>query len=246
MNDNVVDQTSFSSSDGSNYDSENDFDTANNFGDSCTVRCPIGYAFEPVVSAADTASASARDSDQDSVSSVTETRTDNTRWCHCGYCAVMPSNKECLCCKEIGSIQHRVGTGCVTENPSFSGVCINQDVLEVSLLLMSDIRADTLTRPIASRYASFLLFIFYFSFEWSYSIELIKDCTLRYDIHSLVKIFDFRTLRLAAYRQFTLWAHGKLGRRVRRIIPSCVVHRIRSTYPEHSGIYHGFEYALFE
>lgn len=50
----------------------------------------------------------------------------------------------------------------------------------------------------------------------------------------------FRTYRLAAYRHFTLWAHGKLGRHRRVVIPSCVVNYIRQVYPEASGIYIGF------
>jgi len=51
-----------------------------------------------------------------------------------------------------------------------------------------------------------------------------------------------RIYRLAAYRQFTLWAQGKLGKHVRRVIPACVVNIIRQRYPEASGEYHGFEY----
>lgn len=52
----------------------------------------------------------------------------------------------------------------------------------------------------------------------------------------------FRTYRLAAYRQFTLWAHGRLGRHTRRVIPACVVNRIREKFTEGSGIYKGFEH----
>ena len=53
----------------------------------------------------------------------------------------------------------------------------------------------------------------------------------------LVKIFSytypfhFRELRYAAYRQFTWWLYGKLGRSHRRIIPACVVHHIRTRFP---------------
>lgn len=45
----------------------------------------------------------------------------------------------------------------------------------------------------------------------------------------------FRALRWAAYRQFTWWIHGYLGRRVRRVIPTCVVHIIRKRFPAPEG-----------
>uniref|UniRef100_A0A8C6UFW5 P2X purinoreceptor 7 intracellular domain-containing protein n=1 Tax=Neogobius melanostomus TaxID=47308 RepID=A0A8C6UFW5_9GOBI len=50
-----------------------------------------------------------------------------------------------------------------------------------------------------------------------------------------------RSNRYAGYRQFTWWMHGWLGRRVRRVIPSCAVNKIRQVYPEPSGLYTGFQ-----
>jgi len=32
-----------------------------------------------------------------------------------------------------------------------------------------------------------------------------------------------RELRFATYRNITLWIYGRLGRKVRRVLPSCVV-----------------------
>ncbi|CAH3148908.1 unnamed protein product [Pocillopora meandrina] len=55
-----------------------------------------------------------------------------------------------------------------------------------------------------------------------------------------------RTWRLAAYRQFTWWAHGVLGKNRRRIVPACVVTAIRKTFPEESGNYVGFREADLE
>ena len=44
-----------------------------------------------------------------------------------------------------------------------------------------------------------------------------------------------RSPRWAAYRQFTWWVYGRLDRRVRRVIPACASHRIRTQLPEQEG-----------
>ena len=50
----------------------------------------------------------------------------------------------------------------------------------------------------------------------------------------------FRQYRFIAYRNLTSWCWGWLGRRVRVVLPSCAVNKIRSTYP--SEEYVGFKY----
>ena len=46
-----------------------------------------------------------------------------------------------------------------------------------------------------------------------------------------------RSLRFAAYKQFVWWIFKNLGRGNRRVIPSCVIWKIRNKYPESNGQY---------
>ena len=50
-----------------------------------------------------------------------------------------------------------------------------------------------------------------------------------------------RNLRYASYRQFTWWVHNRLGRHVRRVIPSCAISRIRAEFEEEDGDYSAFD-----
>lgn len=54
-------------------------------------------------------------------------------------------------------------------------------------------------------------------------------------------MYVFRSYRYAAYRQFTWFAHSRLGKSVRRVIPSCVVMEIRKQFPSKDGKYTGFK-----
>lgn len=56
----------------------------------------------------------------------------------------------------------------------------------------------------------------------------------------LIRPLESRQYRLAAYRQFTIWSRGYLGKKQRKLIPPCVVNLIHKTYPPAGNFVVGF------
>ena len=54
--------------------------------------------------------------------------------------------------------------------------------------------------------------------------------------------FTNKNLRFAGYKLFTWWLHNRLGKGIRRSLPSCAVWTIREKFPALDNIYAGFEY----
>ena len=76
--------------------------------------------------------------------------------------------------------------------------------------------------------------------KFIHNSELSNEFTTSiFILHHLIGFFC-RIYRRAAYRQFTMWARGRLGKGNRQVIPACVVTYVRSVYPEASGRYKGY------
>ena len=52
-----------------------------------------------------------------------------------------------------------------------------------------------------------------------------------------------KSFRLIAYRQYISWIFGWLGKDVRKVIPSCVVQKIRLTFPAPDNVYKGYKHS---
>ena len=59
------------------------------------------------------------------------------------------------------------------------------------------------------------------------------------------EIFEFENTnyRSSAYKQYISWIYGWLGKRIRQVIPLCVVWAIRKKYPSDDGEYVPFNHA---
>lgn len=137
---------------------------------------PQPYAFEPIIRANSEWSQESEDSQNTDITSDDESdiegtnnegrdndepeggqRFTNHSWCSCGNCSVatLTYNTECICCQEIAAISHKLSTEeedlmCITSNVYFGTFCLDVEALDLALLTMADVKAESLIRPISS------------------------------------------------------------------------------------------------
>ncbi|XP_070570981.1 P2X purinoceptor 7-like [Ptychodera flava] len=126
------------------------------------------YQFEPVrKQASQPVQNTDSSSEDDDNSEMSDARLTNTDWCKCGNCGIMSTLQECICCAELSLPESRLGDECcISSNESFQTVCLNQDVLDITLIRLHDVRRDNIVYPHDNRtyrWAAYTQFIY-----WSY------------------------------------------------------------------------------
>lgn len=125
---------------------------------------------------------------------------------------------ECVCCRELPQICTET---CVTYDQYFALLCLDPVVLRVAYV---DVRLNGEDCGVEDEHRSV---------QFQRVILQLRE-------QAFLHCFCFRKYRHSAYRQFTRWIWGYLGVGIRKVIPSCAVHRIRKTFPSEN--YQGFQY----
>ena len=91
-----------------------------------------------------------------------------------------------------------LGHNCITESSEFTQVCLCRPVLRTALIGINDLRGDGAKRnPV--------------------------DAVRRKEGKQEEDDIPNKSYRFAGYKQFTWWVHQRLGKGVRRVIPSCAL-----------------------
>ncbi|XP_029828277.2 uncharacterized protein LOC115313446 [Ixodes scapularis] len=65
-------------------------------------------------------------------------RLTTTAWCSCKRCSIMPTSRECVCCREIPPAVVTQPVGCVTEHPDYAAICLQTGVLRVAFWALEE------------------------------------------------------------------------------------------------------------
>ena len=73
-------------------------------------------------------------------------------WCLCGQCAFLGTTKECVCCWHGAREKKEVTESCITLTERFRSICLDRDILAISLLMIHDtLQKGPLPDPIPNR-----------------------------------------------------------------------------------------------
>ena len=127
----------------------------------------------------------------------------------------MATDTESVCCFDEGAAPRRKLTGlpCICEHKAFYSVCLSRPVLRTALHSMRETRG--------LRYQS---------------VKLDVDDTAE-GSDDEDEVISNTSYRFGGYKQYTLWAHGKLGKSVRKVIPSCALWKIREKFSSETKEY---------
>ncbi|XP_046864609.1 uncharacterized protein LOC124459126 [Xenia sp. Carnegie-2017] len=56
----------------------------------------------------------------------------NVEWCECGFCVVMSTGRESICCQEVSNTDPLIHGDhiCITQEEEFATVCTNEAVIK--------------------------------------------------------------------------------------------------------------------
>ena len=115
----------------------------------------MAYRFEPRKKVNSDVKMDIPEKRPDPVNEDTARRRESSSWCLCGRCVVMPSEKECVCCREFDQVNAMLAdesVQCITLHPRFAAVCLEREVLRSVLVLVHDMQSSNLEEPVSNRY----------------------------------------------------------------------------------------------
>ena len=136
------------------------------------------------------------------------------QWCKCGKCAVMEKTIESFCCHEK-AVEYDEYDGKLTcaQNQEFSSIT------SLSSFVQNMLSKDVLDIDVLQ----------YLEENWPLGDDELEQT------HKLY--------RLVSYRRCSRWVFTILGKKVRRVFPSCVYTAIRNEFASPTGLYTHFKFA---
>lgn len=135
-------------------------------------------------------------------------------WCKCGKCALMEKTIESFCCHEKS-----------LEYDEYEDILKKVELEEFTC--MTDLSA--FQNNMLSRDVLYVDVSQYMEENWPLGDEELQQ--------------KHKLYRLASYRRCSRWIFGILGKKNRRVFPSCVYTRIRNEFPSPDGLYTHFRFS---